>query len=536
MKTPAFRNKPVIKFALHDNQQDAFVPSYTTLDKIQGDVVITAPNDTSFDEIYVTLEGTTKTFVEKIATASPTNGRTEAVQVFLRLIQPMNSNAFPESRTLKGGLAYRLPFTFVVPEKLLPQSCGHVHVQDSVQDAHLSLPPSFGDPMTTTLGKTLLDDMAPEMSVISYAIKVRIIHGRGSTGKQIIAAENSKKIRIIPALKEDPPVVVLGGLKDDYRLRKEKEVKKGLFKGKLGCITVESAQPKSLQLPPLNSTNTCPVTTMATVRVRFDPAEDGSKPPRLSTLSTKIKAATYFASVPMIDIPAKATEFYYNSTRGIYVETVPLSSRCVAAAQWECHSSDTPIRRDSGFSTLSNPIIPMPSSSYAGNVFYTTQLLVPVTLPQSKKTFVPTFHSCLISRVYYLDLCLGINSPSPTVTAPNLHLKLPIQISSEANPDARPSISAQEAEAIAAREAYELLSPRSLVSPHAGYNEGSRFSGFEFPSPEYSESRDQDTRHLPSPDYVEHAQSTVCSEIQTASPPEYSNFSQRSSDRARAER
>lgn len=536
MKNPAYRNKPAIKIALHDNQRDALVPSYTTLDKIQGEVTITASFDTSFDEIYITLEGITKTFVEKIATASPTNGRTEAVQVFLRLIQPMDSNAFPESRTLKGSLPYRLPFTFVVPERLLPQSCGHAHVNDSVQDAHLNLPPSLGDPMTATLGRILLDDMAPEMAVISYAIKVRIVHGRGSTGKQIIAAENSKKIRIVPALKGEPPVKVLGGLKDDYRLRKEKEIKKGLFKGKLGCLTIESAQPKSLRLPPLNSTSTYPVTTMATVTVRFDPAEDGSKPPRLSTLSTKLKAATYFASVPMRDIPAKATEFYYNSTRGIYVETVPLSSRCVASAQWECHSADTLIRRDSGFSTLSNPLIPTPSCSYAGKTFYTAQLLVPITLPQSKRVFVPTFYSCLISRVYYLDLCLGINAPSATVTAPSLHLKLPIQISSEANPDARPSISAQEAEAIAAREANELLSPRSFVSPGIGSVEGSRFSGFEFPSPEYSESRDQDTRHVPSPDYVEYAQSITHPDIEITSPPGYYNFARRDPNQTGTER
>lgn len=527
MKNPASRNKPNISIALHDNQQDAFVPSYTTLDKIQGDVVVTAPYDTGFDHIYITLEGTTKTFVEKIATASPTNGRTEAVQVFLRLIQPIDSNALPESRTLQGSQTYRLPFTFVVPEKLLPQSCAHDHAKDSVQEAHLNLPPSMGDPMTATLGKMLLDDMAPEMGVISYAIKVRIIHGRGSTGKQLIAAENSKKVRIVPAFKEERSLTILGGLKDDYRPRKEKEIKKGLFKGKLGCLSVESAQPKSLRLPPLNSTSSSPITTMATVNVRFDPADEGSKPPKLSTLTTKLKSATYFASVPMSEIPARATEFYYNSTKGVYVETVPLSSRCVASAQWESHSSDTPVRRDSAFSTLSDPIIPAASSVYNGKTFYTAQLLVPITLPKSRKVFVPTFHSCLISRVYYLDLYLSINTPSTTVADPTIHIKLPIQISSEANPHARPSISVQEAEAIAAREADDLLSPRSFVTTNADYAEQSRLSRFEFPSPDYFESREQDTRHLPSPDYVEHAQSTIPPDVDRASPPVYSNLSDR---------
>lgn len=527
MKNLGSRNKAAISIVLDDSQKDAFVPSYTTLDKIQGNVLITAPYDTNFDEIYITLEGITKTFVEKIATASPTNGRTEAVQVFLRLIQPINNNAFSESRTLKGNQTYKFPFTFVVPEKLLPQSCAHAHTEDSVQDAHLNLPPSLGDPMTATLGKMLLDDMAPEMGVVSYAIKVRITHGRGSTGKPIIAAENAKKLRIVPALKEERPVVVSGGLKDDYRVRKEKEIKKGLFKGKLGCLIVESAQPKNLRLPPLNSTSTCPITTMATVHVRFDPADEDSKPPRMSTLNTKLAAATFFASIPMSEIPAKVTEFYYSSTRGVHVETIPLSSRCIASAQWERHSPDSPIRGGSAFSTLSDPIIPASSSSYTGKTFYTAQLLVPITLPKGRKVFVPTFHSCLISRIYYLDLYLSLHSPSATATTPNLHLKLPIQISSEANPHARPSISVREAEAIAAREADDLLSLRNLASSGATSDTRSRLLGFEFPSPQYSESRERDPRHLPSPDYTECAHSTIPSDVESIPPPGYSNFSYR---------
>lgn len=522
MRTLTSKVKPVIAISLSDDQRDDFVPTYTSLDQIRGHVTITAKYDTGFDDIYVTFEGTTKTFVEKIATASPANGRTEAFQVFLRLVQPMDPQALPESYILKAGHTYRFPFTFVVPEQLLPQSCTHARNGRGTQEVHLNLPPSLGDPMTASLGKTLLDDMAPEMAVVSYAVKARVIQGRGSSGKPVVAAEGSKRLRIVPAVEERPPITVYGGLKDDYRLRKEKEIKKGMFKGKLGCLTMESSQPKSLRLPPLKSKSSCPVTTMATVNVRFDPADESAQPPTLSSLSTKLKVATYFASVPMSDIPTKITDFHYSNTKGVLVETVMLSSRCVASAAWERHSPHTPNRRDSAFSTLSNPVIPEPSSSYNGKSFYTAQILVPITLPKGSKVFVPTFYSCLVSRVYSLDIYLSI---SAMVTAPSMHIKVPIQISMEGNPDAMPSISAEEAEAIAAREANDIFIPRN-VTPPSPENIG-------LPSPEYSELQQNTLCGLPSPDYAEVAQPVRPATTQMyegserISPPVYSSFSQR---------
>lgn len=526
MRTIASKVKPAIFITLHDDQQDSFVPTYTSLDKIRGDVAIIPKYDTSFEEIYVTFEGTTKTFVEKIATSSPANGRTEAFQVFLRLMMPMDGEALPASRVLEAGRTYKFPFTFVVPEKLLPQSCNHGYVDNDIKESHLKLPPSLGDPMTASLGKTLLNDMAPDMGTISYAIKARVIHGKGKSGKQLVVAESSKRLRIVPAVDEQRPVPVFGGLRDDYRLRQEKEIKKGIFKGKLGCFTMESSQPKSLRLPPLHSDTSCPVTTMATVNVRFDPADESVQPPTLSSLSTKLKVATFFSTLPMTSIPSKTTDFHYNSTKGVLVETIPLSSLCVASAQWELHSPNTPIRRDSAFSTVSKPTIPEPSSSYGGRTFYTAQILVPITLPKGNKVFVPSFHSCLISRLYALDFHLAIKAPSATMTAPTMHIKVPIQISMAAKPDARPSISAQEAEAIATREANDFFVPRTRPFSERGYISA------EPPSPEYSELEEDVTNGPSSPDYTEYARlvrrlTTSESLEESISPPMYSASSQR---------
>ncbi|KAL8940732.1 MAG: hypothetical protein Q9216_002650 [Gyalolechia sp. 2 TL-2023] len=487
------KEKLIVEISLTDGQQDAFIPSYTSLDQIRGKASLTAQTDTKIEQVYISFEGDVKTYVEKIATASPTNGRSNAFQPFLRLVQPMEEADFPDNDILQAGKTYTFPFTFAVPDKLLPQNCNHSPDNDVVHQAHLQPPPTLGDPLTAGWGKSLMDDMAPDMSIISYSIRARITNGRRSDNKHNVIAEGAKKIRIVPTVAEQPPLAVQGGQEDDYKLRKEKPIKKGTFKGRLGTLVMESAQPRSLRLPPPRAEHPCAVTTSATVNLRFDPASPDAQPPRLGTLATKLKVATFFASRPMRDIPSRSSDFHASTTQGIYVETLPLSSRCVSTAQWEKHDGVSPPRPDSALSTVAvsnpNPSVLQPSASYKeGQPYHTAHLLVPITLPRkddgtgSSKVFVPTFHSCLVSRIYVLDFYLTCQTPGASVTAPTMHLKVPIQISAEGSADARPNISEGEAQAIARREAAEFMwQPRSVAPPSPEYTEQAHFSSFTTP-------------------------------------------------------
>ncbi len=326
--------KPTIEITLNDDQQESLIPTYTSLDEIKGVVTISTLSETTFDDVYVTFEGSTKTFVEKVATTSATNGRTEAYQNFLRLVQPNDPQSYPESRIFEAERTYTFPFHFVVPNRLLPQSCNHATEDTFPEGGHLALPPSLGNPTVTTFGKSPIYDMAPDMASIAYTIKCRITKGRGTTGKIRIFTEESKNLRIVPAVQEEPPLNVEGGLKDDYNLRKEKCIKKGVFKGLLGTLVMESVQPSSLRLHPVRSDSGGPVTTMANVYVRFDPVNEDARPPQLNTLQTKMKVATFYASVPQREIPTKSSEFHYSSLKGIFVEKVNLSSRCLANQTW----------------------------------------------------------------------------------------------------------------------------------------------------------------------------------------------------------
>lgn len=156
--------KLAIQITLSDEQKDAFVPQYTTLDEINGEVSITATCDTSFEGIYITFEGSTKTFVEKVATTSPTAGRSDKYYTFMRLHQP--DTTLPSPQVLKAGETYIFPFNFVVPDALPPQSCGHTKRPGFPEGGHLTLPPSLGDPMVAGMGRSLKSDMAPNMAII----------------------------------------------------------------------------------------------------------------------------------------------------------------------------------------------------------------------------------------------------------------------------------------------------------------------------------------------------------------------------------
>lgn len=171
--------KPVVNITLTDDQKDKFAPQYTSLDEIKGEVSITASCDTSFDNFYISFEGVARTYVEKIATASPTNGRTEACHPFIRLVQPIEPSALPEPRVIEAGKVYKFPFTFVVPDTLLPVACTHDKKPGFPDGGHLTLPPTLGDPLVVSTGRSLMDDLTPDMSKIGAFFSSSFLYVQG---------------------------------------------------------------------------------------------------------------------------------------------------------------------------------------------------------------------------------------------------------------------------------------------------------------------------------------------------------------------
>ncbi|KAJ5161410.1 hypothetical protein N7492_006802 [Penicillium capsulatum] len=418
------RSQPKVEIEL-TGQKPRLVNSYTTGDQIEGVATITVEHDTRFDEVDIVLQGTSRAIVER--TVCP--GRTGSQQMFLKLRQPIDYSDYPTPRLLEPGREYRFPFTFTVPEQLLPQVCRHDTTHDHVHRAHTMLPPTLGDPMLSGNGKTLLDDMAPEMSQVAYVIQVSVLKRSSTDQSQIKPLANiGKKVRIIPRVEEEPPINVAGHA--FYCTRKEKSVKRGFLRGKLGRMVMSSAQPGPIQLLPPGCEASDTVSTVATVQLRFDPLGD-EQPPLLGSMVSKLRSSTFFSANPWEDFPCQSGNLPFSQVgQGLFTESVPLSTMSVQSAQWKKHSLRSEGSRCDSFHSSSSDDSTGPSEAFSGDTYYTATIVIPVTLPKHK-AFVPTFHSCLIARTYALDLSLTWHTPGANVLTPTISLRLPIQITTQ---------------------------------------------------------------------------------------------------------
>ncbi|KAG9243401.1 hypothetical protein BJ878DRAFT_423687 [Calycina marina] len=429
---------------------------YTTFDSITGNVNITAPSTSRFDEVRITFEGSTKTYVENLSPHS-SKSRTTALHTFLKLTMPVRESDYPQPPVVEAGKTHTFPFNFAVPAQLLPHACNHTCSTDHVHEAHLQLPPSMGKIVDKDY---VYDDMAPEMTKIKYAVKVRVIRQGDSDENEMTLAEAAKTLRVIPRVAEAPPLSVTN--EDDYVLSKTKSLRKGMFSGKLGKITVSSAQPRAIVLPAPSPERAAPKTTVATVDLRFDPHDAASDPPRLGGLTTKLKIASFFFVQTAEDFPTRSSMmFSMEAARGVFKSTVPISSLCVEAVTWHKHTA--PFRRNSDWSSCSSDC----SESGPGDAqkpYYTATILAPINLPM-KKRFLPTFHSCIASRTYAIDMTLSIHTPGTGVPAYSVSLHVPVQIAADGNKTALAELTAAEA-AQELQEADEFFRPRVLSIPN----------------------------------------------------------------------
>lgn len=406
------------------------------------------------------------------------NARFEASQNFLKLRQPIDESTLPQPRVIEAGRTYRQAFTFAVPQQLLPSICTHtdsVHVRD----VHLQPPPSLGHPSLARDGEVALDDLTPEMSKVTYAIKAKITRFRESDGKEVSLAEKLKVVRVIPASEELPPLSVNEN-GDDYTMHKQKGLRKGFFRVKLGCLSMEAAQSKSIVLPPPRSAFCGAPSTMAMVLLKFDPANDRAQPPRLGQLVSKLRVDTHFASRPVNSIPSKDFRMY-DPTRGCYSESVLLSSRCMESARWQTIEMTAFSQLDPAVTlsptVSSSTAIVEPTTSRNGKTSYATTLLVPIALPKDK-SFVPTFHSCLISRVYVLELSLTAYTSSSSLSASTITLRLPLQISAAGSFHDTATLTDRE-QATAAADVEGFFQPRTISPPSDEYVQTSAMAPME---------------------------------------------------------
>ena len=407
------RKKIDMGFAL-ESRGNPHLP-YTTDDEIRGSVILRFNADTFVNDVSITLEGVATTYVETIA-ASPTLGRTTTTRTFLEISQPLDMDTFFNSGMAICAHAYRIPFNFTVPGRLLPRTCTHSVENDTVRAAHLEVPPSMGNMKLAGKSSKEMDDFAPHMATITYSIRARVAK-YGTSGRPVQIGDGSVEVKILPFYEEKPPMHIQDS-HPHYVLRKEKDVKMGLFKfGKVGRLTAETIQPRSLRLLHQGTSSNVPVVTCSstTVTLRFDPQSVKDQPPPLDLVVAKLCVYTFFAATPFHKIPLHHAQEDWPSRQGVYYEQIELSKRSLSIVNWTRSTSGSTSELAIDEST----------------VFYTTSILVPITLPAelcTQKMFLPTFASCTVSRSYDLTLNISYSPNRTNIFSPCIELRLPLQI------------------------------------------------------------------------------------------------------------
>ncbi|KAM5341178.1 hypothetical protein ACJ41O_015287 [Fusarium nematophilum] len=334
---------------------------YTTNSEVSGEVVITPARDIPFDHLDIALVGSADTRRDGVDMTHLTTHR------FLRLEMPVDEDAYPAEMVFQAGRTYTFPFNFNIPAHLSSQACTHRISSDDLWERHMSLPP--------TLGGWEKDDLAPDMARIEYSVKAHILT-RSRRGL-VVVADSSHPVNVMPTTFEEPPLSIT---ENDrlYSLQKSKNVRKNLFSSVQGRISAVAAQPAAVHLSREGhdaNQSSIPVT------LTFEPSSADVVPPQLNSAAIKVGAHTWFREAPMQVLPNLGNQM----ENFAYPESVSLPKTCKPTVEWTQH---------------------VDPSNQKSPIFHTATVEVPFKLPVADKMFVPTFHSCIISRVYSLRLVL----------------------------------------------------------------------------------------------------------------------------------
>ncbi|KJZ78024.1 hypothetical protein HIM_02661 [Hirsutella minnesotensis 3608] len=416
---PTVQQKPSVEIHI-DRHFNSKV--YTSGSTITGHALVCTQRDTPYDDFDIIFTGIAATrldFVQQYPSHS--------FRPFMKLRMPIAPSALPRPKVFEAGKTYKIPFTFIVPHQLTLGACTHHCSVPAVREQHLRLPP--------TVGFWEADDQAPEMAQIEYAIKARA-YRRGETGSHPTKfMEGYHMVKVLPALPEDAPLDIT--FRDErYNLSKSKTIRKNLFSAKAGKLTATASQPSAVML---TADGHSASTSAVRLSLEFEPSSMDTAPPKVTSVCGKLTSATFFGAAPTDLLPNLGSRSVYTANPSLsYTTTSNLFSQTVGKVTWQPRNPSG--RRDSGYSSLG---IEEDASETDGEararagsktkkakrcpIQHVAVLEIPFSIPMTnRKLFLPTFHSCLISRTYTLHLNVSVG-PGNTTFA----LAIPLQIGVE---------------------------------------------------------------------------------------------------------
>ncbi len=391
---------------------------------IVGNVIVAAKRDVTFDNIEISFTGLA--VAHNYVQPDPI----WATHPFIKLSMPCDSTELADEKVFRAGRTYLIPFHFVVPHKLPVGSCKHSSISSGLQERHLRLPP--------TIGFCPGDDQSPEAAQISYNINFVAQRRYTAFSHPTVLFSAKQPVRVLSSSPEEPP---LDCFQDDriYRLSATKKFWKSMFMDTGGELKAEASQPKAIVLTSDGSTA---ADSSIHLRLVFVPSVAEFPPVKLHSVSGKLLCKTFFNVIPISHAPALEPPDRYEIQPYCYKTGDKLFHRPLERLQWETIvlNHDSKKRQNSASSHVSDNLDQTSECRESRgrraslpwawkprgepSIQYTAELNIPFSLPSRKKrTFLPSFDSCLISRTYNVKV---------TVRAGPIHgwltLSVPIQI------------------------------------------------------------------------------------------------------------
>ncbi|RBR13268.1 uncharacterized protein FIESC28_08234 [Fusarium coffeatum] len=391
---------------------------YTTGSTVQGSVRLTTQHQTTFQSIQVSFRGTSST--RQVSQY----GQPSRSHTFLNIQIPMSDETLPSDRILRAGKSYNIPFLFKIPQDLSLHACNHR--SPVVRERHLVPPPS--------LGSWTKNDFTDGSTSIEYVIQARLL--LGTEGKLV---DQNVSLKVIPIFPEQPPIDV-ASLNTQYCLSQTKTIRRNLVGAKEGTLKVSTTQPRPvvLHLGHLQTSD-----SELAINLEYAPSSSGSTPPEIRVKGAAIEAITSFWTGPVGYLPDH-DETLPSAICPVapWTNSYPLPLRGLGAVKWEKvldfgsqaeserrASEPIPITRNHpskqspSYTTASSIDIPYNQPELPT---YKATLTQPFSLPTEKLLFLPTFHSCMVSRSYRIRITFAARAQGSTMS-----LIVPLQITSE---------------------------------------------------------------------------------------------------------
>jgi hypothetical protein len=405
--------------------------TFTTRERIIGKLTIKPWIDTAFEKLEIKLQGISRTYGRRIVPHAPNARTVTTAHRFLELTQPDLAQCFPDDKVFRSGRHYTFPFEFAIPDRMLPATCRHVVESPGIHELHTLMPPSLGDRQA---GEA--NDYAPRRVSVKYRVIARVFKAEGPAGhsEMEMLAFDSKRIQFMPS--DVVPMPVPEESNHIYHVGRYIPLRKLLVK-QLGNLAVTSVQASTFRVQKAHSgVWHSDLSGQVRLELMFIPAFDGAEPPKQIELSGIFRTETTSAVSPLVQLPS--TDPWLGP--GLDRHTAPsviLSSQAVGNISWTKVSA---AGTESGEKCPSYEALPSgrPPQYPRSNSHYSAEIVASLAAAVGC-SLVPTFHSCLISRTYSIDLRLSTRILT-FGSFSNMRLKVPVLVAYENNDFRRDSV------------------------------------------------------------------------------------------------